>query len=612
MSSTEYKAELRDIQFLLHNVLNVGELAKLDKFSDFDEETFRETVSAGIEFSEKVLAPLNKVGDVEGAILKDGKVTTPTGFKDAWKQLSDAGWLGITSPEEYGGLGLPETIGMAVKEALNGANPAFWLYTILTVGSSRLIYSFGSEEDKATYCEKMYTGEWTGSMCLTEPNAGSYVGDAATTAKKAEDGDHYLIQGNKIFITGGEQDLGGNIIHLVLARTPGAPAGTKGLSLFIVPKHRIENDGLVFNDVHAVSLEHKMGIKGSATTVLSFGDEGDCHGYLLQETNRGMAQMFQMMNEARLGVALQGVGQAAAAYQNALAFANERTQGVSISAGKNAGAERVKIVEHADIKDSLVKMKSSIDATRGMTYATAYYLDMAEYGPEETREYYQDLADIHVPIAKAYSTDEGLETVSTGIQILGGVGYTQEFPLEQNYRDLRIAPIYEGTNGIQALDLIGRKLTIHKGRLFQNLIKEFNTISDDVAQTEVLKESIRTWLDYVGGLIVVISDYANSAKDRTADEQVLPARNILRLFGDILGCFYLIKQGIASEKALEELDIDFSNIKELAKENLDVRFYYNKLVLTEYFALNVLPRQEGYINIIKRNATSALDAILTL
>lgn len=464
MSSTDYRIDRREMRFFLNEVLDVTAINRCKEFSDFNREIFEMIVEEAAVFAEKILAPINQNGDREGCLLEDGKVITPTGFKNAWKQFMEGGWIGLGMSPVFGGQGAPETLSTIVREILFGANQAFLITCTLTTGAANLIGQFGSVEQKALYCPKLATGEWTGTMCLTEPHAGSAVGDIKTTAVRQ--GSSYLIKGNKQFITSGDHDYTDNIVHLLLARTPDSPLGSKGISLFIVPK--ILPDGTK-NDLKVVHLEHKMGIHGSPTCWMSFGENDQCHGYLLDAENVGMSQMFQMMNEARLFVGMQGLGASNAALNYAQAYANERFQGVAIDAGKNPDASRVLLSDHPDIRKTLMHMRSVTEGLRGLLYNCGFYIDMSSHGDQAQRSYYQDLVDIHIPIAKSFATDQGYEVATHAVQIFGGVGYTKDFPAEQNLRDIKIASIYEGTNGIQALDLVMRKFKIHQGRLLVSL-----------------------------------------------------------------------------------------------------------------------------------------------
>jgi hypothetical protein len=366
-------------------------------------------------------------------------------------------------------------VGIAAAEMFVGACCSFTTYPGLTRGAANLIQSFGTPEQKKLFLENMYSGKWTGTMCLTEPQAGSAVGDIKTMAKK--DGDHYLIQGTKIFITAGEHDLAENIIHAVLARTENAPPGVKGLSLFIVPKIRVNPDGSLGepNDVNCGGIEHKMGIKGSATCTLNFGDEGKCHGYLLGQEGQGIQLMFQMMNEARLGVGLQGFALGNLAYLYALKYAKERIQGVEITRMKDPTAPRVPIIKHPDVRRMLMTMKAYTEGLRALIYRAAYYADLAKVATDpQEKEFCENMVDLMIPVVKAYSTDIAFRLTEWAIQIHGGYGYCGEYPVEQLCRDVKITSIYEGTNGIQAMDLVGRKLSLKKGALFLGWMKEIN------------------------------------------------------------------------------------------------------------------------------------------
>ena len=413
---------------------------------------------------EDLVAPLNRVGDEQGSVRNDdGSVTTPEGFAAAYQAYVDAGWSGVAFPPEYGGGGFPWLVGIAMQEILTSANMAFSMCPLLNQGAIDMLLHHGSEEHKETYLPKMVTGEWTGTMNLTEPQAGSDVGALTTKAVPQDDGT-YRITGTKIFISFGEHDMSENIVHLVLARTPSAPPGTKGISCFIVPKLLVDDDGTPGerNDVTCVSIEHKMGIKASPTCVLSYGDAGEgAVGYLIGEENAGMRYMFTMMNNARLSVGLEGLSLAERAFQMALAYAKERRQGRA--PGAPAGEQSL-IIDHPDVRRMLLTQKACIEALRGIIYANAAAMDRAAHHPDEAvRAACDELADILTPVSKGWGTDLGVELTSLALQVFGGMGYIEETGVAQHYRDARIAPIYEGTNGIQAMDLVGRKLPMRAG-----------------------------------------------------------------------------------------------------------------------------------------------------
>ena len=601
MSSTEYQVDRRELQFVVNETLEAGKLCEFPDFAEFDEEMFTMIINEASTFSEQVLAPLNKNGDRQGCRIENGSVLTPDGFANAWKQFGEGGWLSMNLPTEYGGQGLPEVISIIGKETQMAANQGFTIGASLTSGAANLIYTFGSEEQKTIFCEKMFSGKWSGSMCLTEPQAGSAVGDAITSAAKQEDG-YYLIKGIKQFITNGDHDMSDNIVHLLLARTTDAPEGTKGISLFIVPKIRMDGTP---NDVTVVSIEHKMGINGSPTCLLSFGDNNDCQGFLLKAENIGMAQMFQLMNEARLLVGLQGLAGAGAAVQNAWSYAKERTQGASsVHPGEKAA-----IVEFPDVRRMLMQMKAVTEGLRALMYTTAWYTDMAHHGPEESREKYQDLLDIHIPVCKSFGTDQGFEVARVGIQVLGGVGFTQDFPLEQNARDQKIASIYEGTNGIQALDLVGRKFNTKKGKLLKVLAEELNWFDNHSPEGE-LAGWVAEWESYRALMQESIASLKKTGEREGKDGYVLYAVNMLDLMGDVLCCFYLLKQAESAQIKWKALLEGATSQAELLEENEDAKFYWNKLRTTEFYVWSVLPRALSNAKTIKNANLAPLNACL--
>ncbi|HVJ88588.1 MAG TPA: acyl-CoA dehydrogenase family protein, partial [Labilithrix sp.] len=460
-----YKADLRDFAFLLFEQFKLGEILGTAPYDSWGEEEVRTSLAECYRFSREVLGPLNVVGDLEGCKLKDGQVITPTGFKEAWKKLYEAGWKAIAVSPEVGGAGAPRAIQVLIEELLSGANTAFNMYPGLAYGAAEVIEHFGTAEQKKTFCQKMYTGEWGGTMCLTEAHAGTDVGSSKTSATRNADGS-YSIRGTKIFISGGDHDLAENVIHLVLARVEGAPAGTKGLTLFIVPKLRIGADGTSGenNDVAVGALEHKMGINGSATCVLNFGDNGACLGWPVggeEKLNQGMPQMFKLMNAARISVGVQGLSVASSAYLNALDYAKERKQGSSITHWKDATAPRVAIIEHADVRRMLLHMKAHVEGIRALAVKLSQHQDYVQVytGKDEAKTaYHQGQVDLLVPLLKAYGSDQGFRVCETAIQTYGGAGFTRDYPVEQYCRDAKIFSIYEGTNHIQSMDLVGRKL----------------------------------------------------------------------------------------------------------------------------------------------------------
>jgi alkylation response protein AidB-like acyl-CoA dehydrogenase len=466
-----YEPRLDDIVFTLTQVAGLDEVAKLDGYQDVDADTVRQVLGEAGRFFAEVMAPLNRVGDQQGSTLtSEGTVKTPDGFKDAYRKYVEAGWSAAHLTEEWGGGGLPYIIGVVIEEMFKTANMAFSLAAMLTHGAVEALERHGTEEMKAVYLEKLVSGEWTGTMNLTEPEAGSDLGAVRTRAEHQEDGSYRLF-GTKIFITWGDQDLTDNIIHLVLARTPDSPVGTKGISMFLVPKFLLDETGSPGepNDIKVVSLEHKLGIHASPTCVLSYGDEGrGAVGYLVGEEHQGMRNMFTMMNLARVGVGMEGVAIGERAYQQALGYARERVQGREIGAESK---DSVAIIEHPDVRRMLLTIKANVEAMRSLLYLVAAEGDHHLHADsEERRKLAGDRLSLMTPIVKAWCTDVGVEMASLGVQVHGGMGYIEETGAAQLLRDSRIAPIYEGTNGIQAMDLVLRKVPIDGGAVVSALI----------------------------------------------------------------------------------------------------------------------------------------------
>jgi alkylation response protein AidB-like acyl-CoA dehydrogenase len=476
-----YRCDLRDMRFLLFEQFGLGDLLGKAPHADWAADDVNAVLDGVYDWVCEVIGPLNAVGDRHGCVLENGKVTTPPGFKEAWKSLRDAGWRGIGVAPEHGGQGGPLSVSLLTTEMMSGANTAFNMYAGLTQGVAEVTQAFGTPEQKAAYCKKLYTGVLAGTMCLTEPHAGSDVGAALTRATPLGGG-RYKIDGTKIFISAGDHDLADNILHLVLARTPEAPPGTKGLSLFIVPRDKLDGSGS--NDVVTQSLEHKMGINGSATAVLRFGENGNCVGELVgTEEQRGMAQMFKMMNLARIGVGIQGLAVSGAAYLCALEYAGQRVQGPSIKSWKDPNAPKVPILQHPNIRRLLLDMKARVEGIRAMVVKLGMHLDrMVQMettgGDAEQLAYHQGQVDLLVPVLKAYASDQGFAVTVSAIQVLGGSGYIKDHPVEQYCRDSKVFSIYEGTNHIQALDLVGRKLGLRGGANLQAYIADVRRFAE--------------------------------------------------------------------------------------------------------------------------------------
>ena len=540
-----YRAPINDMLLSLNHGAGLQAAVKAGHYGDFDLDITAAVVEEAGKFATDVLAPLNKIGDKSGIKLADGKVTTAPGWPDAYQRWTAAGWNGVSGAEAFGGQGLPLAINAVCTEIWSASNIAFGLCPLLTLSAIEALDAHGSDELKAIYLEKLISGEWTGTMQLTEPQAGSDVGALRSRAERAEDGS-YRISGTKIFITYGDHDMTDNIVHFVLARLPDAPPGTKGISLFLIPKFLVNADGTLGerNDIYPSGVEHKLGMHASPTCTMTMGDKGGAVGYLIGEENRGMLCMFTMMNQARLGVGLEGVGIADRAYQQALAFAQERKQ------GKTAGSKNAMdaIIVHPDVKRMLLQMRAMTAAARTICYATAVALDIAARSTDpKARAAGAARGALLTPIAKAFSTDIGNEVTSLGVQIHGGMGFIEETGAAQHYRDARITAIYEGTNGIQSIDLVTRKLSANGGAAVSALIDELSGIvgkveaSNDPAfgTTGAKLRDALTSLDRTSKWL--LERMASAPNDALAG-----ATPYLRLFGSTLGGCMLANEALAA------------------------------------------------------------------
>jgi alkylation response protein AidB-like acyl-CoA dehydrogenase len=537
---TAYVPPLDDIRFALRHMAGLDEVARLAGYEVATPDLVDQVLEEAGKFAAHELAPLNAAGDREGARLQDGAVRTPKGYRDAYWKFVEGGWHGLPFPEAWGGQGLPWSVAMAVWEMWHSANFAFCLCPILTQAGVELLLQHGTDEQRARYLHKLVSGEWTGTMCLTEPQAGSDVGALRTRAVR--EGDHYRIRGTKIFITFGEHDYTANTIHMVLARTPDAPPGTAGISLFLIPKFLLNPDGSPGprNEVRCVSLEEKLGIHASPTCVMSFGEDAGAIGYLVGEEQGGMRAMFTMMNNARLQVGLEGLGIAERAYQAALAYARQRVQGRR----RHGGEERpARIVEHPDVRRMLMTMKTQIEAMRALAYTAAGALDRAERAPDAAaRAAAEGRLALLTPLVKAWCTDTGFEIASAALQVHGGMGYIEETGVAQMLRDARIAMIYEGTSGIQALDLVGRKLKMADGRLPAHLFEE---LRGDLSALEAAGETALH--GSLAGALAALEEatwWLQAGHDNDPDAAAAGATPYLRLFATTLGGFLLARSAL--------------------------------------------------------------------
>jgi len=602
----------RDARFVLFEQLNIEELCETETYSEMSREMFDMVLEAAQKLAEKELWPTNADGDEKGVTLKDGQVHVPESFHKAYQHYCEGAWASLSISPEAGGQGFPWTMYYAANELFVAANQALLMYPGLTIGSARLIEKYGTEEQQRAYMDKMYAGEWAGTMCLTEPQAGTDVGALATKAVKKPDGT-YSISGNKIFISAGDHDLTENVVHMVLARAEGAPPGTKGISIFIVPKKRLENGGLVDNDVLPTAVEKKLGIHASATCALNFGEKGDCVGYLLGQENQGMRIMFNMMNEARLAVGLQGLSQASVAYMHALRYARERIQGPEISAMRDPAAPKVPIIQHPDVRRMLMWMKSVTEGMRALIYYAGYCEDrVATAQSEDEAAKYQGFLDILIPVCKAWSSDMAFRVTELAVQIHGGYGYCREYPVEQFMRDVKIASIYEGANGIQALDLVGRKLGYHQGALFRSIVAETGNLLKNASKNYRLKDIVEPFAEARSQLIEVTRYFGLKSITEDFMIPILYACPYLELFGDVAVGFMLLWQSVIADRRLEEIYSDSKadtpeKKAEVLKTNRSAAFYRGKVASAEFFSNTVLSLSGGKARAIMSGERSAID-----
>ena len=605
-------ADRRDVDFVLHEQITMVEH---ELFEEFNKKTINLIVSEARNLAIKEILPTFKDGDEIGCKLENGKVTVPESFQRAWKIYREGEWLAMCDDPEVGGQGMPKLIGCAALEYMIGANSAFMLYYGMIHGAAKLVEAFGNEEQKNVYMKKMFAGIWAGTMLLTESEAGSDVGALTTTAIKNEDGT-YSIQGSKIFISGGDHDLCENIIHPVLARIEGAPAGTKGISLFLVPKYHVNEDGSLgeFNNVVCTGIEHKMGIHGNSTASLSLGEKGPCIGTLLGIENKGMAEMFQMMNEARAFVGLQGFAVASASYMYALDYARNRIQGRHLLAGKDPEAKDVAIIQHPDVKRQLLNMKVYTEGMRSLIYYHAKCTDIVNTtDDEQLKSDTSALIEVLTPIVKGYITDRALEVCSHGIQVFGGYGYVSEFPVEQLMRDSRIFMIYEGTNGIQAMDLIGRKLSMNNGDSFKYFIGKMKETIEEAGKIEGIEGLVEKFTHAVIRLEALASDIGARARSDKALNAYAFAYPFLEVTGDVtFAWMHLWRALVAAPKLAKKAgSLDKAAVAAKAAKNKDAAFYAGQMESAKFFINTLLPSAYGKMDAILEGDTSVED-ILTV
>lgn len=549
----DYQAPLRDMQFILNTIAGLDEIAALSSCEDVSADLVSAVLEEAGKFAASVLAPLNQVGDLQGCRLEQGVVHTPDGWQEAYDQFRDAGWLGLALPQEYGGQGLPKLVSTPVWEMWFSTNMAFAMLPQLNVGQAEALQIAASEAQKQTWLHKIVSGEWASTMNLTEPQAGSDLAATRTRAMPEADGS-YKIFGQKIFISYGEHELTPNIVHLVLARLPDAPTGVKGLSLFIVPKYLLDAEGkpAIRNDLRCISIEHKMGIHGSPTCTLSFGDEGGAIAYLVGVANHGLETMFIMMNEARFGVGVQGVGLAERAYQYALHYARTRVQGRDAITGESGQP----IICHPDVKRAILSMRARVMAMRSLLYTAAGWFDLAHHHPDQAvADKYRRYVDLLMPVAKGWCTEVGNEVCDDAIQVFGGMGFVEETGIAQYFRDARIITIYEGTTGIQANDLVGRKILREKGATLYELIAAMQQTQQALVESTAL-HGLASHFQSLLASLQNASDWI-LAQDKTQQAQVLAAATpFLYLLGTVCGAWQLARLALAATTKKADTAID--------------------------------------------------------
>ncbi len=580
--AVQYKAPVKDIIFGYEVIDSYNILQKISAFKDFTEDIVIPTMEECAKFSEEVLAPINALGDKQGAIYKDGNVIMPQEFVDAYKKFAEAGWASISLPSEIGGGGMPITLSGGTLEILSTANLAFGLAPGLSAGAISAINFHGSQEQKDKFLPKLVSGDWTGTMNLSEPQSGSDLGTITTKAIPQEDG-AYKITGTKVWITFGDHNMTENIIHLVLAKVPGSPEGTKGISMFIVPKFLVNDDGTLGeqNNVSCISIEEKLGIHASPTCVMEYSEST---GYLVGEENRGLSYMFTMMNEARIWVGGQGLACASGALQGAAQYARDRVQGRPVGMSKE-DAKNSTIIDHADVRRMLMTIKSYVDAMRYLMYDNQLMLDVEYFAEdEETKSFGEERCGILTPITKAWVSDLGVELSSIAIQVYGGMGYVEETGVAQYLRDARIAPIYEGTNGIQALDLMFRKLPLDGGQAVQRLFSDINKVIDEMKnESESIKSLGEKLEKEVTKLAEITVWLGGKMLEGNLVDASAGATPYLKMFGQVIGGYYMGKAAILADKKFEQTGDEY---------------YKDKFTLSKFYIEQLLPLASGYASAI--------------
>ena len=601
-------SDRKDIEFVLYDQLEADRVSETEEYGDYNRKMFDMVIKEARNFSLKELLPSYIEGDREGVTFDNGDVKVPSCYHRAHELYAEGEWLALTQKPEYGGQGLPHILSQVAFEYLIGSNYNLTMYGILACGTGKLIEYGGTEEMKNTYLKNLYTGKWSGTMLLTEPNAGSDLGSITTSAVKKADGS-YSIKGSKIFISNGDQDITENIIHPVLARLEGAPAGTKGISLFLVPKYLVKEDGTPgeFNNIVCTGIEEKMGLHGSPTCSMSMGEKGECTGFLLGEENKGMGGMFEMMNDVRLEVGTQAFAHASSAYLYAVDYAKNRLQGKAL--GADAASPQVNLTSHPDVRRMMMNMKAYLDGMRSFIYYTAYCFDQAHCAKDnEAKRHFSELIEILTPVVKAYCSEKGFDVCVEAMQVYGGYGYTKDYPIEQILRDCKITSIYEGSNGIQAMDFLGRKLGMNKGKAFMSLIGEIKKTIAQAKSSEGLTGLAETVETIVNKFTETAQNVGALLASGKIDAGFALAHPLLEVTGDVIMGWMLLWRAVTATEKLDAI-IDGSSGEEKAKKiekHKNGAFYDGQLRTAEYFINSKLPITAGKMTSIMNSNGAVL------
>ncbi|PCI27518.1 MAG: hypothetical protein COB67_08400 [SAR324 cluster bacterium] len=593
MNTYTYSADLEEFRFLLENIVQVNVLCHAPAFQNYSLEGFLETIEEAVSFAKEELSLTNRLGDEIGVLFRDGVVVTPAAFREAWEKIVEQKWVGLTAKQKYQGRQLPESVAVAIREVMAASNGALNNLAQQTNEISNLIETFGNEQQKELYCSKLAQGQWTATLSITEPQVEGELLTIRATAKVK--GDYSLISGTKIMVAGGDHDLSENILHLVVAKIKDAVEDEAGFGLFLVPKYRLEAGNLVDNNLSTDNLHSTPGNRALPYCDISYGKEGECQGTLLMELDKTKPESVLFQQGLQQQSAVQSMALAAAAHNTVL----------------QAQSNKVLSLDDAMTRDGVFSMQALVEGLRGLIYSSAFYLDCKQLAEGAQKETFTDLTELQIRILKVYASQKGLQVVREAMQLLGELAYSDEYPVEQYYRELLAGSLFGGTNKSNAQELLTQTLAKDEGRLFQTLLEQFQQQDMTSAKTDSLHDAVGIWRDFLGGAIVLFGELKGEedAEQSNHAKFLLHADRILNLLGDLLLGFQLIVQALAAEKELKKQEVNFFNLQQDALNNPALRKWYNKILLAEYFAVNILSQQEGQIQIILRNSTLAMDAL---